>query len=198
MSALEDYRDYLGLLARMHLHPRLRSKLDASDIVQQTLLRAHHSRDQYRGESAAEMAGWLRRILANTLADAARDFGAAKRDVAQEQSLQAAFQDSSARLEGLLNPAVSSPSARAMRHEEIARLGAALAQLPPDQRSAVEMHHLQSCSMAETAAHLGKTERSIAGLLRRGLQKLRELLDDPEETHEQQRNPGREPGRSTG
>jgi RNA polymerase sigma-70 factor (ECF subfamily) len=175
--SLEGQRDYLHLLARLHLHPRLRGKLDPSDVVQQVLLKAHRSRDQFRGQTDAELAAWLRRILATTLVDAARQFGG-KRDVAREQSLEVALQQSSARLEALLGSAPSSPSTRAMRHEEMANLAAALAQLPEDQRTAVELHHLQGQPVREVAAEMGRTERAVAGLLRRGLEKLRQLLDD--------------------
>jgi RNA polymerase sigma-70 factor (ECF subfamily) len=175
---LERYRDYLHLLARLHLHPRLQSKLDPSDVVQQALLKAHQNRGQFRGQGP-ELAAWLRRILASTLADAAREFGGGKRDVAREQSLDAALRQSSARLEAFLQPASSSPSEHAVHEETLLRLAAALAELPDDQRSAVEMHHLQGCSVAEVAAHLDRTEAAVAGLLRRGLKRLRELLHEP-------------------
>src|SRR3954451_5133519 len=59
---LEHYRSYLDLLARLQLDARLRSKLSASDLVQQTLLKAHQSLDQFRGQSEEELAGWLRTI----------------------------------------------------------------------------------------------------------------------------------------
>ncbi len=42
---------------------------------------------------------------------------------------------------------------------------------------AVEMHHLHGCSVAEVAGQLGRSEASVAGLLRRGLKKLRESLE---------------------
>jgi RNA polymerase sigma-70 factor (ECF subfamily) len=176
---LGRHRAYLCLLARLHTHPRLQSKLDPSDIVQQTLLKAHQNLAQFRGSGEAERAAWLRRILANTLADAAREFGGAKRDVALEQSLEATVQQSSARLEAFLGSAPSSPSTQAMRHEQLARLASALAELPEDQRRAVEMHYLQDCTVTEVAGYLQRTERAAAGLLRRGLQKLRDLLQDP-------------------
>ena len=81
MSALDEYRDYLLLLARSRLDPRLRGRLDPSDVVQQTLLEAHRDAAQFRGQTAAERAAWLRQMLARNLANAARDHTRDRRDV---------------------------------------------------------------------------------------------------------------------
>jgi RNA polymerase sigma-70 factor (ECF subfamily) len=177
---LERYRAYLSLLARLQLDGRLREKLDASDIVQQTLLEAHEKRDQFRGQTPAEEAAWLRQMLAHNLADALRAHGRAKRDVTLERSLDAALGASSCRLEGWLAAEQSSPSQRAVKNEELLRLAAALAELPEAQREAVVLHHLQGCPLADLARHLGRSEPAVAGLLHRGLKRLRELLHDPE------------------
>jgi RNA polymerase sigma-70 factor (ECF subfamily) len=170
---VEDYRDYLHLLARLQLDPRLRAKIDPSDIVQQALAKAHQHREQFRGQTAAEQACWLRRILANTLVDAARKFG---RELDLQHSLEQAVQGSSARLEAWLEAEQSSPSEVAHRQEQLLRLASALAALPPEQREAVEMHHLRDQPVADIARDTGRTEASVAGLLRRGLKRLRELL----------------------
>ena len=76
---LEAYRDYLRVLARLRLGTRLQAKMDASDVVQQTLLQAHASREQFRGHTETERLAWLRAILANALAAAARRFDAGTR-----------------------------------------------------------------------------------------------------------------------
>jgi RNA polymerase sigma-70 factor (ECF subfamily) len=169
----EEYRDYLHLLARLQLDSRLRAKIDPSDVVQQTLIKAHQNRAQFRGRTQAEWAGWLRRILANTLIDAARKY---QRELALEHSLEQDFQQSSARLEAWLAADQSSPSEVAVRQEQLLRLARALAQLPEDQRTAVELHHLRDGPVAEIARQMGRTEAAVAGLLRRGLKRLRELL----------------------
>jgi RNA polymerase sigma-70 factor (ECF subfamily) len=174
----ERYRDYLGLLARLQLDPRLRGKLDPSDVVQQTLLLAHAHREQFRGQGEAERAAWLRQILANTLAGAVRHFAAGKRDLARERSLEEALGACSLRLEALLGAQQPSPGEEALRHEQLLRLAEALARLPQDQRQAVELHHLQGLAVAEVGRQLGRSKASIMGLLFRGLQGLRLLLGE--------------------
>jgi RNA polymerase sigma-70 factor (ECF subfamily) len=184
--SLERFRDYLCLMARLEAPPPWHDRLDLSGVVQETLLEAHRARDQFRGRSDAQRAAWLRSILAHNLADALRRLSTGKRDVTRERSLEAALEQSSARLEAWLTAEQPSPSEQAMRQERLLQLAAALAQLPADQRLAVELHHLQGRSLAETAHALGRGKPAVASLLHRGLKKLRQLLaeKEPTESHE--------------
>ncbi len=176
--SLERYRDYLNLLARLQLDPRLRGKLDPSDVVQQTLLQAHQKQDQFRGQSEGERTVWLRKILANVLADAVRKFGRQQRDVGLERSLEAALEESSAKLEACLVSEKSSPSQQALRQEELLSLAEALAELPEDQRQAIELHHLKGYSLVKVGTEMGRSKEAVAGLLFRGIKKLRARLSD--------------------
>lgn len=179
-QALAGYRAYLSLLARLQLDGRMRGKLDPSDVVQQTLLEAHAKRDQFRGTTEAERAAWLRQMLAHNLADAFRALGRAKRDVKRERSLDVALDASSCRLEAWLAADQSSPSQHAVKQEQQLRLADALTELPAAQRDAVVLHHLQGLSLAALARELDRSEPAVAGLLHRGLKKLRELLKEAE------------------
>ena len=178
--ALDQYREYLVMLARVQLDPRLREKLDPSDVVQQTLLDAHRRQDQFRGRTDAEKAAWLRQILAHNLVDALRAFGRAKRDVAREHSLEAALEQSSVRLEAWLAAEQSSPSQRVRRHERAVQLADALAKLPQSQREALVLQNWHGWSLAEIGRHMHRSPAAVAGLLKRGLKQLRGLLQESE------------------
>jgi RNA polymerase sigma-70 factor (ECF subfamily) len=179
-QALERFRGYLLVLAHLHWDRRLQGRLDPSDLVQQTLLEAHQKREQFQGTNEAQLAGWLRQALAHNLADAFRALGRAKRDPDLEQSLTATLEESSLRLQACLAAEQSTPSEQAARNERLDRLTDALAQLPAPQREAVILHHLQGLSLVELARQMARSEASVAGLLRRGLKRLRELMADRE------------------
>ncbi len=178
---VEEYRDYLRLLARLELSPRLQAKLDASDIVQQTILEAHQCRAQFRGQREAEWLAWLRAILAHTLATAGRRFSTEARDLRRERSLEVELEHSSSRLECLLVAEQTSPSEHAVRCEELWRLAQALTHLPEDQRRVIELHHLKGLPVAEVATLMDRSRPAVVGLLFRGLNRLRELLGQERE-----------------
>ena len=164
-------RDYLRMLARVGLDPRLRAKLDASDVVQQTLLEAHRDWDQYRGGSAGERFAWLKQILARNLSNLLRDYTRDRRDVNRE-----AVESSSHRLADWLAADQTPPAAALDREEETARVATALAALPESQREAVILRHWHDWPVAAIADALQTTPDAVTGLLYRGLKSLRQHL----------------------
>ncbi|HEY3966094.1 MAG TPA: sigma-70 family RNA polymerase sigma factor [Planctomycetaceae bacterium] len=173
---LDKHRDQLRALAERDLSDRLRRRVDASDIVQQTFLIAQRCFEQFRGESDPELTAWLRQILSQNVQEAVRrNVQAQNRTVTQEVSLQ------SAGTTGLPFDAAGNdptPSRLAVRSEAAAGLLAALDSLPDDQRQAVRLKHLDGRTIAEIALSLGKTEAAVAGLLRRGVVALRQKLHE--------------------
>lgn len=176
MDWLTRYRSYLRALAGANLDDRLRSKLDPSDIVQQTLLQAHRALREFRGGNDAERVAWLRKILARSLAHATRDFTRCKRNVDQERSLEAAIDASSVRLDAWVAAGELSPSQHAQHNEQLLRLCSALERLPEAQREAVRLHYLQDLPPAKIAGRMNRTPAAVAGLLKRGLKQLRVLM----------------------
>ena len=120
---LERYRGYLYVVARLRVGQGLRGKLDPSDLVQQTLLKAHQAADRWKSVAEEARGGWLRQILANTIVDEVRRYGRARRDASLERSLLASLEESSIRLEAWLEADQSSPSQHAIRQEQLVALG---------------------------------------------------------------------------
>lgn len=176
-AEFEPFRSYLHVLAETQLHTRLKSKVDASDIVQQTMLQAHQARQQFRGTTQAEKAAWLRTILGNVLCGIARGFSRQRRDLTREQSIQAVEQ-SSVQLAGLLAADGSSPSAALHRHERANELAQAMLTLTAEQRQAIMLKYWQGATLQEIADEIGKSKEAVAGLIFRGMQKLRGALSE--------------------
>jgi RNA polymerase sigma-70 factor, ECF subfamily len=182
-GTLARFWDYLHLLARLQLDPRLQGKVDLSGVVQQTLLEAHRAGEQFGRMTEAQQTAWLRKALAHNLTDVVRKLSTRGRDVARERSLEAALEESSSRLEAWLAADQPGPGEQAIRNEQLLRLAQALGRLPEDQRRAVELHHLKGCSLAELAGQMGRSKGAVAKLLYRGMEKLHGLLAEGSDDH---------------
>lgn len=175
---LGPYRGYLLLLARSIWSPEFRSRADPSDLVHEALLEAHQEMSE--GNVPDDLLPWLRQILRNTAVDLFRANRRAKRDIAAERSIDACLDASSARLGTWLADDLSSPSGRAEKLEELNRLADALRQLPAEQEQVVVLRYLQGLAVADIARQLVKTVPAVAGLLRRGLDRLRQSMNEAE------------------
>lgn len=177
-EALEHFRPYLMLLARVQLGLRAGARIDASDVVQQTLVEANQKAADFQG-GEGDLAAWLRQILAHNMADAFRALNRAKRDARRERSLEEELGRSSARLERWLRSDEPSPSQHARQRERAVRLAAAMEALPDAQREALVLQYWHGWSLARIGESMGRSAASVAGLLRRGHAQLRQSLSQP-------------------
>jgi RNA polymerase sigma-70 factor (ECF subfamily) len=175
---LESYRNYLRLLARTGIEASLRGKADPSDLVQETLLKAHQHFDQFQGGTEAELVGWLRQILARNLADLSRRYRAAgARAVRREQSLDDFHGSASRAFLQLVSPNGHSPSQSAQRRELSLVLADALTELTPDYREVLVLRTLEGRDWEEVAQMMGRSTGAVRLLWARALQKLRPLIE---------------------
>ena len=177
---LEQYRGFLLMLAHRYLSERLRRRIDPADIVQLTYLEAKRDLPAFRGETPAEFAGWLRGMLKNNVATAVtRHITTQKRSVKREvdPSAKRPGKDSAAGWIHQLPGSTTSPSGVAIREEAVVALLDALHQLPETQAEAIRLRYMEGLPLAEIVERMGKSDTAVAGLLKRGLQKLRTIMN---------------------
>lgn len=170
-------RSYLGVIARAQIETWLRAKVDASDLVQQTMLEAHRDFARFTGATDQEWLAWLRRILNHNAADFVRRYKAtAKRSSKRERSLASpAVGDQSTYL---FEPAakIDSPSQQMIRADRQLALADALAQLPADYQEVVLLRNVQRLPFNEVAERMGRSRPATQMLWMRALKKLEEQL----------------------
>ncbi|GAA4454325.1 sigma-70 family RNA polymerase sigma factor [Novipirellula rosea] len=173
----ERHRDYLRLLGLAQLSPGAQAKIDLSGVIQTTMLEAHHN-EKLATNAVEHQLPWLRRVFLNNLLDALRKRRAKRRDMRRERSLEDPIEQSASRLEMYLQVAESSPCTKAIQQERAELLLQAIAGLPDDQRTAIELHHLQELPLEQIAATMDRPKGAVAALIYRGMKKLRATIDE--------------------
>jgi RNA polymerase sigma-70 factor (ECF subfamily) len=178
---LEQYRNYLLLLARTQVDLHVRGRVDASDLVQETFLDACRDFGQFRGTSEVEWVAWLRQVLIYNLARVVqKQLVAQKRDARREVPLERhlmALEHSSGRFEAALLGRHSSPSGQAQRRERAGLVADHLARLPADYREVIVLRNLEGLPFAEVAQRMGRSAGAVRVLWVRAVDHLRHLLE---------------------
>jgi RNA polymerase sigma-70 factor (ECF subfamily) len=172
----EIYRNYLRLLASAQLNQRLRSRVNPSDLVQETFLRASRHFGEFCGSSEQEWLGWLRTILRRSVLKMVHR-QARKRSVLREVSLQELATRSGPEASGSANQIVSpgsSPSTQARRQELSSLLAERLSRLPGPYREVLVLRHLEGLSFPEVADRMGRPPGAVRVLWLRALERLRQ------------------------
>ena len=181
-ALMAHYRGYLRVIAGHSLDGRLRVKADPSDLAQEVLFAACREFGSFRGDNERELAGWLRRILATTIADLVRRYkGTGARDLARERSIEADLEQSSLALGALLRSNSPAPSQVASERERGVVLAEALSRLAEDHRRVIMLRDLEQCSWAECGRRMERTPDAVRMLWTRALASLgllvKEILD---------------------
>jgi RNA polymerase sigma-70 factor (ECF subfamily) len=173
-------RSYLGFVARSRVETWLRRKVDASDLIQETMLEAHRDFDRFEGRTEQEWLAWLKKILAHNAADFVRHYqGTEKREAGREIP----FRDPDDSLSpGAPEPAApcGTPSQEFMQIDAELRMTAALAELPPDYQEVIYLRNLQRLPFNEVADRMSRTRPAVQMLWMRAIKKLQEVLGEEE------------------
>ncbi len=174
---LELFRHYLMFLARLQIGRHLQGKVDASDVVQDTFLKAHANFARFRGDTEETLAAWLRQILSATLANVVRHYLRSQRRNVRLESQLAVDLDHSAHLlhHGFVGR-LRSPIDSASRREQAVLLADALEQMPEAYRKVIIWRHFNSLTFKEIAALMGRSVDSVQKLWVRGLRRMRRSL----------------------
>jgi RNA polymerase sigma-70 factor (ECF subfamily) len=171
---LQAYEPYLKLLARVQMESRFAAKFDPADVVQQAMILAVRDFRNFRGQTDAEFAAWLRQILAHVLAHEMRRYsGTQKRDLDREMSLDETINQSAQRLGEILPATATSPTQAVVRNERQVHLAQALERLPDDYREVIVLRHIEGLSHEQIAKRMNRNTGAIRMLWVRALARLR-------------------------
>ena len=182
---LTRHRNRLKKMIAVFLDPRLSPRVDASDILQETLARAAMRLPDYSPGHAGGFYAWLRQMARDRIIDEhRRHIGAEKRSIKREQQPRYLSPASTAFLADQLVSQDTSPSVRARNSERRQEMIAALDRLPDAQREVMLMRYVEHLSITDISYVLSLSKAAVKSRLWRGLEKMQQILGTRLEDHQ--------------
>jgi RNA polymerase sigma-70 factor (ECF subfamily) len=174
---LERHRDRLRRMLNVHMDPRVRRRVDPSDVIQEALLDASQRLPQYARERPIPFYPWLRNIAWERLLDVQKaHLKRSKRTLRREQNVVLTDDSLEALARQLIDTGTNPPD-RILRSELRQRIRTAVDQLAEDDRQVLVLRHLEQLPVRDIAAVLGLSESAIKMRCLRALTRLRDQLD---------------------
>lgn len=163
---LENFRQFLLDYAKRNWHDEDRRKIGDSDLVQSTLLKGLMRLADFRGQSRAELAGWLRQILKRLIISQRRQLHSQKACAGHEVQIESM-------------PIVSQASTvweESLSIEIRQQVRSAVADLPGNYRQIIEMRHFKQMTFEEIGVEIGKKPDALRKTWSRAILRLQERL----------------------
>lgn len=181
------YRNYLRMVVRTGMGPRLRERVELSDVVQEALVEVVRQFPHFTGQNEAALVGWLRRLVGQKLADLGRYHSRAKRAAGSSAlPLDSPWDaggggegEGGARLLDMLALSQTSPSEQASKRELVVLLADALSEMPGPEAEVLWRYHAENQSFETIGEHMGIGRKVVRGLWARGLKSLKRTLEGP-------------------
>jgi RNA polymerase sigma-70 factor (ECF subfamily) len=172
-------RDRLRRMVAFRLDPRLRGRVDPSDVLQEAYIEAWRDLGSYLDRPEIPFFLWLRGIAGNKLRELNRHhLGAQKRDPRREVSIQGGgpSETTTTALAARLLDDLTRASEEAARRELKLRLHKAIDAMDPLDREVLALRYFEQLSPAETARVLGIKEKAAGLRYLRAVRRLKEIL----------------------
>ena len=172
-NLLNEYRDYLLLIANQHLDRKIQGKIGGSDIVQESMIAAQRGFARFEGETPDQLMAWLRQILLHDVFEAGRRFKqTAKRQVDRE----VAVPHGSTAAAPVIDPQ-NTPKTDAVLKEETQRLRNAMQELPEDYRRVLEMRNWEQLTFSQIGECMNRSEEAARKLWTRAVLQLQRQMN---------------------
>ncbi len=175
-AIFEMFRPFLLQIANEALEPKLRQKVGGSDVVQQTLLEAAAALPNFEGDTPEALAAWLRRILQNNIGNLRRHFHADKRNVYREVIVGS--EDSRRRLLDRVATNTPSESSDFSKREKDQLTAQALASLPEDYRTVIQLRIVEKKSFQEIGETMQRSPEAARKLWARAIEAAKAAVDE--------------------
>jgi len=171
------HRLRLRQMVAVRLDGRMASRIDASDVVQESLMEATRRLPEYLEQPEVPFFVWLRQLAWQRLAQLYRfHFKAQRRSVEREVAEIPVSDESMLLFADRLAASGMAPSRHLRRRETQEQVRVALARLAPVDQEVLVLRHFEQLSTKEIAAVLKISEPAVRHRQRRALERLtREL-----------------------
>ena len=179
---MSNYQERLSRVIRFRIDPRLYSRIDPDDVLQEGFLEATRRIGEFR-EPTCQLPFflWLRFIVLQKLTQLHRHhLGVQARDAARDIPLyhSAGNQATSVVLAAQLLGRVTSPSGAAIREENRRQLEDALRQMEDIDREVLALRHFEQLSNSETANVLKLSQAAASNRYFRAVRRLKHIMED--------------------
>ncbi len=171
-ALIDNYRNYLLFVANEDVDQNLKSKIGASDVVQESLMHAQLNIDRFTGNTETEWKAWLRSILGNDIRKSRRTFRTRKRDT----NLEINIQEKSAVGRSLLDQHLT-PSSQAIHQEKASAITTALSRLTADQQQVVKLRNFEQLSFEDIGKSMNRSADAARKLWARAIESLKQSLN---------------------